>query len=353
MKKLSIIFFATLAIGLSLTSCNSNDIVSKAGDSAVAAEQNTTESDKISSETLEQGVLIDGAAKQTGNPPPPNSNLNFQIAPKQIGIQQAGVKISFASTSADIAGAYIRFKDVDGNGATSYFDIPAAVFGNKAAKKTLFEKKSRVLESKKVDGTSINVKFTSVIPAGEFCYDICIYDSANNISAIQTVCVTVEAWGGNSDVVGDWILVSDSGIYQEEINCNNGNVITIDSELYKEREIIVSFAQDGNYNSENRTESAYYDYNETQNTCTPVYEDYMKDEISVYGNWAYNEENNELFIVALKFVDLNTQEVIEEVEFGKVVSDGLSIKEVTTDRLVIEQSDSFSNQVEVFTFKRK
>ncbi len=352
MKKLSVICLAILAIGLSLTSCSSDEVINKTGDPAIAAQQNATESNKISVESLEQGVVIDGAIKQTGNPPAPNSNLDFEIGNKQIGIQQAGVNISFSSTSNDIAGAYIRFKDVDGNGAISYFDVPAAAFGSRAAKEKSYIEKLNTFKSKKVNDTSINVNFTDVIPAGEFCYDICIYDNANNISAIQTVCVTVEAWGGNSDVVGDWVLESDSGVYQEEVNCNNGNVIKIDSELYKERNLIVSFAQDGGLKIETREESAYYDYFETLNTCTPVYEDYIKYESEVHGNWAYNEENNELFLVALKFINLITQEV-EEVEFGEVTSDGLRVKEVTAEKLIIEQFDSYSNQIQVFVFKRK
>ena len=33
----------------------------------------------------------------------------------------------------------------------------------------------------------INVKFSNTIPVGTFCYEICIYDSDNNISQPSTV----------------------------------------------------------------------------------------------------------------------------------------------------------------------
>ncbi|MGB1042467.1 MAG: hypothetical protein ACPGU6_03665 [Tenacibaculum sp.] len=356
MKKLSIAFFA-LVVGINLMSCNGDDIVNETGDPQVALEQNEAESNKIAAAILEEGVLINGATKKSGNPPSPNSNLNFQLNKnKTTALQKNGINIKFSS-SADIAGAYIRFKDVDGNGASSYFNVPADVFESKNVKKSLLNERN-VSKSKRTNDTSINVDFTDVIPAGVFCYDICIYDSANNISAIQSVCVTVESWGGNSNLVGNWIFVSSSeDDYEENINCNNGNSITVLTNKIVKRNAEISFEENGSYNDHIEGEDKQLDWVETEDKCEPVYRDENdKYESKRSGNWAYDQRNNKLSIVMFKYQDILYPSESFEKEDGELITDALTIKKLTSDTLIIEETLDFNGgnlETLLYTFKRK
>lgn len=353
--------FVALVMILSLVSCSSDDLINQKGDPAIAAQQNATEANKISAATLEQGTLITGATKLTGNPPAPNGSVDFELNINETtGIQKNGVDIKFSSSS-DIAGAYIRFKDVDGNATASYFNVPATTFGNRVSGKKLLENNSRINNSFNANEKSINVDFTDVIPAGKFCYDICIYDNANNISAIQTVCVTVEAWGGNAGLVGDWIYMGSSEDSREEnLNCTNGGTINALSSKIINRDISLSFNQDGTYKDYAKQEYFELDGDQTMNLCTLIYNsEAYKGEFKRTGNWAYDQRNNQLSIVMFVYQDILKPADSYEKEHGELITDALTIKELTSDNLVIEENINISvgnvniSRSIVYNFKRK
>ena len=358
MKKFSI---ALSALFLCITiSCNDDNNISGSGNQEVADQQNALEDNKTDVTILESGIIINGATKNSGNPPSPNSNLDFNItSDSQKGFQSSGFDIKFSS-NADVAGAYIRFKDVDGNVTADYFDVPASSFGTSFSNKGSFANSSII--NKKIESTTlvnknsetvINVDLKTTVPAGEFCYDICLYDSQNNVSTIETVCVTIEAWGGNAQLVGKWKLEEITDIDDTfDIDCNNGGTINVLESNIISQDILVYFNEDGSYNDSQKGETVYLDYSASAETCTVVYStDSEKMDEERYGNWAFDEDDNRITIVLFSIKDLLDSNNSVDYEFGDKFFDGLFIKEITETKLVIEEVSPFGFEV-TYVFKR-
>lgn len=358
MKKFSI---ALSALFLCITiSCNDDNNISGSGNQEVADQQNALEDNKTDVTILESGIIINGATNNSGNPPSPNSNLDFNITSNsQKGFQSSGFDIKFSS-NADVAGAYIRFKDVDGNVTADYFDVPASSFGTSFSNKGSFANSSII--NKKIESTTlvnknsetvINVDLKTTVPAGEFCYDICLYDSQNNVSTIETVCVTIEAWGGNAQLVGKWKLEEITDIDDTfDIDCNNGGTINVLESNIISQDILVYFNEDGSYNDSQKGETVYLDYSASAETCTVVYStDSEKMDEERYGNWAFDEDDNRITIVLFSIKDLLDSNNSVDYEFGDKFFDGLFIKEITETKLVIEEVSPFGFEV-TYVFKR-
>ncbi|CAL2101797.1 conserved protein of unknown function [Tenacibaculum sp. 190130A14a] len=347
--RLIAMFFATTFI----VSCSSNSESGSIGDEKLAAEQNASEENIIPVASLENGLLINGATKKTGTPPAPNSNIDFTIGTDNgTGFQKSGIKIKFSATD-DVKGAYIRFKDVDGNATTSYFDVPATSFGYRGTTKIKKEVLFHATE-KSTENRAITVNFKDVIPPGKFCYDICIYDSANNVSQIETVCVTIESWGGNAAMVGNWSLDRIENTEDlEEIECTGGGKVSFyyENEIIS-RDVVLSFKDNGAYNDEVKTVSKHLNYSETVNTCSLVYEPEEREEFARTGNWAFNEEEKELTIVMFKYDDLIDAQNSEEYEFGDSVFSGITLKEITGSTMILEEEIGSGDKKITYYFKR-
>ena len=355
MKTIKLISLLCLLTFIVFTSCKKNDGSSIEGDEQIAAEQNATEKTKISTATLESSVEVAGASKNTGTPPAPNSNLNFQLnTAKTEAFQNAGLSIEFSSND-NIAGAYIQFKDVDGTPTNSYFNV--SQFSNKTQnkkgkKKQLFTTKSAESKVKLTENT-IDINFGDNIPAGQFCYDICLYDVNNNISQIQTVCVTVEAWGGNASLVGEWVLdrsEPDNSDYKETFNCNNGQSFDAQYSLEENQVISLNFEEDGSYTENYYAEERYINYSESTSSCSAVYNDTEIYSYKITGNWAYNVGENTLTVVQFKFEDLGdgTEEVYQD---GELYFEGFSVDFNGANQLILSYTDSGENFK--FYFNRK
>jgi hypothetical protein len=353
MKKknlLSLILISTMAFA-SIISCNKETT-----SSTLADEQNALEENKISTTVLVSGVDIEEATKSTGTPPAPNSNLNFDLNTNASeGFQNIGLNIEFSST-ATISGAYIVFKDIDGNPTGSFYDVSSSSFKAKPTKSKKRVLKNTFLSAKNTQDydNSIQVGFDSNVPAGQFCYDICLYDNQNNISQIQTVCVTVEAWGGNSDILGDWVLNKiepDDFDDETTINCDNGQTITVSyTEEEEERELIFNFNENGTFSAINDIKEKYLDYNASQNNCSGIYNDVERYYTKETGNWAYNEEEGTLTMISFKFEDLLDSSFNVDFENGEVFTDGFKV-DFTNGQLLL--SDDFDGDVFKAYFDRK
>lgn len=342
MKKInSLLVIAFIAI-LSLTSCKSDDDGSSISEGEVIANtQNETEDSSIAVTSLENGVSIENASKLSGTPPASNSELDFNLNSDAIeAFQETGLKIQFSSDES-IAGAYILFKDLEGNTIDNYFDVPATAFNsvyNKGAKSSKKGVLKNIKESEKMEdfNDEIQIDFSAVVPAGKFCYDICLYDTENNVSQIQTVCVTVEAWGGNASIVGEWLLDRIEGDDDlETFDCDNGDSITAVYSKEIKNDITLVLNQDGTYYLATDREEYDIDYEATTSTCTAVYEDEIDLDNDKYsGNWAFNEEIETLTTVDFKYEDFLFPEYNEEIEDGELGIEGAKT-EVISDQLVL------------------
>ncbi len=362
MKTLKSFAFALLVLSVMTYSCSS-DSNSEGGspNEELANQQNETEETPIASSALSSGMAVEGATKTDGAPPAPNSNLNLSLDSSTAEAQQkSGFNLKFSSTEADVAGAYLQFKDVDGNAASNYFDIPASNFTtfkkanikeNQSSKST-FSKGSSLEDGE----FEIDVDFGDDIPAGKFCADLCIYDSQNNISQIVTICVEVEAWGGNASLVGEWEIIentSDDEMFP--VNCSNGQ----STQAYWEQEISevtsLVISADGNFSY--TEESDYYalDFFATSETCTATYEtEASKDHYRETGKWSFNEDNSTLTLVMFTYEDFVIPAESYTEPNGELLLEAATIAFVNGD-LVVTQIFSEGGQTfsEVITLRRK
>ncbi|AUP81021.1 hypothetical protein [Flavivirga eckloniae] len=341
-------------------SCSSDDD-NNGGSEQLANEQNQLEEIPVPLDNLNSDISIEGAAKKSGTPGQPNSTMNLEIdSNKAEAFQSTGFNLKFSSTETNIAGAYLVFKDTDNNNASGYFDIPVSSFNTgksddtkteKSLKKNLFSKNSTAL----VDGEyEIDVDFGSAFPPGKFCADLCIYDAQENISQIVTVCIEVEAWGGNASIVGEWM--EEVIIEKRTISCDNNESIQVnyDKQIIDEETIIV-FESNGDFYATYKDEYQSLDYLKSKESCAAVYEDEIeKADEKATGKWAYNETNKTLTIVQFKFEDFITPEESENFPNGDLAFDSDNVKvEITNGKLVLTETYDGGSEFDVVTYVRR
>lgn len=292
--------------------------------------------------TLDAGIQIEGASKITGTPPEPSGTLDFNIqSTDQAGYLDTGFTVNFTSTDA-VAGAYILFKDENGVKSDSYFNVPLVSGKSNTSKKTK-SRTSTTISSKKVGEQEIEVLFNSNVPTGTFCYEICLYDNANNISQIVSRCVTISSWGGNSSLVGDWKfdrsfengeLTADEDT--TEVTCNNGTVENFIDILYETNDWILSLEANGDYSEEYDERYQLLDLNPTLNACSPIYGEFEESNDRYLGKWSYNETSG-LSIVDFAYENILDPSENETYERGEIYFDGIAA-EIVNGELVLTET---------------
>lgn len=341
-------------------SCSKDDNNSSGSSEDIAKAQNETENRTIPTSEIESGVRIEGATSKPGLPPSPNGSLDFQISTdKQEAFQEAGFDIQFSTTS-NIEGAYILFQDSEGNKLNNYLDVPlSSLQGKKSAnKRTKVSKKHNKLSTSNKVSTEndyiLDVDFDNISP-GTFCYEICLYDDNGNISAIQNICIEVEAWGGNSSIVGKWIFDRTADETEENgstsIDCESGETITVNYRSNNDKETwILVLNADGTYYETYEGSEEYIDYDASRSSCSAVYETSIYED-KYSGNWAYNEDKETLTIIDFKYEDLLDASENETYPDGSVYFDGINTTaNVVAGELVIV--DYFDNDTETLIFKK-
>ncbi|MEW4922780.1 hypothetical protein [Algibacter sp. 2305UL17-15] len=343
-------FFYTLIVFTALTfSCSSDSDSGGGGDEDLANHQNKTEENAVETSALSSGIEIAGATKNDGTPPQPNSNIDLVVASnKAEAHQKSGFNLKFSTAESNIAGAYLLFKDVNGNGASNYFDVPVSSFttaskkanikNNKSSKNKLFSKGNGLTDNE----YEIDIDFGDAIPAGQFCSDLCLYDSENNVSQIVTVCIEVEAWGGNASIVGTWKVVETTGDDDNtQISCTNGQTVEVPYEEVIYEEYILNFENNGDFYYTDKSEYNYLDYQASAESCSGVYSDVESEENDekYTGKWAYNEDELLLTLITFKYEDFLNPQYNEDFTNGEILFDGSSGKvEVVGNKLIFTQT---------------
>lgn len=362
MKRTTNLMMACLCLGLLFSSCSKEEEVSPISKEAEeeAQLQNASEEQAIPIATLSQGIVITGAEKESGTPPTPTGKLDFTLSSdQQEAFQRTGFTIEF-STDMPVTGAYIRFLDTEDNAANHYFDASlSADQGSRFAPSRNSVKKSTLSHARTMqDNQEISVSFDESVPAGRFCYEICVYDDQGNISAPQKVCVEVEAWGGNASIVGEWIFdrsePADDNNEKDTLQCENGQEIITD--YYKEYENEWTFVLNGDgsyYEIYNETEESL-DYEASRSSCSAVYEESETDSDKYSGNWSYNEQAQTLTVVDFKYENLLDAADNEEYEEGDVYFEGVAAEVIAGELVLTETStEDGSTVVEKAIFRRK
>jgi len=306
MKTLKII--SLLFLALSLSYCSNEE-----EDDSEEQEQDVTEQENIihNPNTVIDALIINGANKIEGNAPLPTGNLSFSIENTSTALINEGFNISFNS-SDNLAGAYLIISDIDGNEASSYFDIPESAF-NGFTSPTISISTSLIKENNRGQSSSdIIINFLESLTAGKFCYTLCVYDNNGNISQPQTVCITIQALGGNNDLIDKWFLsrfqenydgmsidvgLNEEFCYSEMLYCYNGNTLNFE-ECETITEFYIDFSEDGIYRLFLKIIEDDYDWEASQNSCTIVGELQYNYEYLSEGFWAFNTDNNRLFMAS-------------------------------------------------------
>lgn len=323
--KMNHLFFFVCA-SLLLASCSSDDTQSEGNNAEII------EARAIESKTVFDNLVVEGATKETGAPQTPNEAISFTLNKENTSALIAdGFDIEFSSPNS-VSGIYLQIKDVEGNLADGYYDIPVSQNGLKNArihesKRRGFLKTRKNAIHKKAtnDDTSIDVDFTSIIEPGTFCYIVCVYDDEGNISAPQEVCVTVESWAGNDDLVGMWnytktevtydgitetINVGEEDCVEESLFCDNQEILeftncdTLDS--FK-----LTLNSNGTYSYEVLGSYKDIDYAASISSCQLV-SSVSEESYSASGNWAYDKDSGNLILVELEYTE--TEEGVTDAE---------------------------------------
>jgi len=306
---------------LLLLSCNSDD-------EPAINQADLSETTPIAKEKVFDNVIVEGATKEAGAPNTPNQAVSFTLNKKNTNaVLIDGFDIGISSND-NVTGAYFQIKDTDGNLADGYYDINLSLVGNKPSsdkkKKSiglsnqLFKTKTSVKEKSIAleDEFIVDVDFTPTIEPGTFCYVVCVYDAEGNISAPQEVCVTVQSWGGNDDLVGVWnytktdefydgvVESTNVGVadcYDNTISCSNGQSMDYTS-CYSTDSFKFTINSDGTYVYEIYSTDKEIDCNASVDACQVIEEDENEYYLSE-GNWAYDEQKNEFIIVELESIE--------------------------------------------------
>ncbi len=303
MKKVTLFLFISLILAL-LGSCSSDDTPvdpNLLDPPPNEISSNPDEEVALDSDVISKGIEIEGAIRNTGNPPTPNGGIAFTLSnTTQSAFLKSGFDIVF-DRPAGFAGVYIQTKSNSGDVAGDYLDVPDTA----------------LRAPKNEDEVEIDVNFANDIPPGKFCYLICVYDEAGNVSDPVEVCVEIEAWAGNPNLVATWnytkevragetILLGEVNFCEgpETISCSNGSTLTVTEEegwCYASTSIVLELKEDGSYIlTDIDVQTQEFLFNESIETCSIVNEQITNDkgdtEISK-GNWAYDEEEKTLTLI--------------------------------------------------------
>jgi len=286
----------------------------------------SSESDALDANVVANGLRVNGATLITDAPPQPNGGINFSFddsTPSALigqGFEQ------YLESDDTFNGVYLIVKDVNGNVADSYLDIPSDSFGRNAQisnnAQSIFKNERA---TRMVNQGLLNVGFDNSIPAGIFCYEVCVYDGNGNISQPQAVCITVESFGGNDALVGEWNMTNvtdtydgqstsvgldEEACYDETVNCNNGNSFTYEECTTYER-LRLTLNADGTYILDERLLEDTIDYDASSESCSEVSANGFYEYLSS-GNWAYNETSQRLITVETNYIENENGEIFTD-----------------------------------------
>lgn len=333
-----------LALLVIFAAC-SKDETSGNDDQAIEELENTS----LQANDVADNVVIQGGTKNEGTPPTPNESISLDVSSSSnVALLGEGFDVSISS-NASVTGAYLQFKSDDGSISDSYYDIDlnANSTTGKSARRLFGSKKNKTSFTSKEDETTLDVDFNANIEPGTFCYVICVYDDEGNISAPQEVCVTVEAWGGNSEVVGKWNFVKEEETFAGETStslvgeescsepfeffCDNENMIQLSYSCYTVGDAFIRFNEDGTFEFASNDSSKIVNQEASASECSAIYEEYEDNSVGS-GQWAYNSDSQKFILVIYQVeYTYNGQTETYTYEPGEaeafVETDGLSVED--------------------------
>jgi len=172
----------------------------------------------------------------------------------------------------------------------------------------------------------------------------------------QEVCVTVESWGGNADIVATWTLTKEVETWQGNTvsvipgekdcaedtvyECDQGGQFTASYICYITDFATLVINADGTYEFDSKDTEQYLKGDESKASCEAMYLN-EEDIYNSKGNWAYNQDKKQLVLVEYEYTEEYQGEVdsktLEPGE-GELLFEGEIILEGNT--LVIKLDDT-------------
>lgn len=187
----------------------------------------------------------------------------------------------------------------------------------------------------------LDIPLEKEIGPGIISYELLVELEENNqISQPVVGHVQIEAWGGNSDVEGVWLLdsiwFSSPLAGKEEILCEDSSFLMFHTKITQQNSSI-EFRNDGSnlYNSD--IEFQYSDHTTSRIDCKEVWKDVRSEESTSTGKWFYNNRLNNLSVVHFQ-IESNGSAI--EYETPKVWKRQPFIPELMDNQLILR----FDNQ---------
>ena len=319
-------------------------------------------------------VSINGATEKTAEIIPNGAIALTVPSTKSLAFSGEGFTVKFNS-DADFKGVYLQLQNTDGTKADSYFDKEMSSSSSsykkfkssKNIKATFLSKNAKMAKKNEDAPFEFDVDFGAAIQLGTFCYSICAYDAEGNVSEPQEVCVTVKAFGGNSNLVGTWSLSKsiegEKTVYPYEIY-DEGYVNARCKKYLEDLSIqsggTVIYNADGTYSYTYNvpayisTKEVIYDYE----TCTIVKEETQEKAHGWggKGKWSYDATSKRLITVEVSYLEYDAagnlvyEDINEEVNFRAWE---VSITIFESYFVELYEADEWDPQEAMFYFDKK
>lgn len=321
-------------------------------------------------ETVSDNVIIQGGTKIEGAPPTSNGAITLDLSDSgKTAFLDEGFDISLTSDS-EITGAYIRFKSTDGSISDSYYDVNLEMNNTNEGGKLLGRRryKKEVLNTSTLRNyeTVLDVDFNANIEPGEFCYEVCVYDTNGNISNPKEVCLTVQNWGGKSDLIALWNLTEEGETYEGNLStsmvgepdcsqeasfaCEQGGEYQAKYICYTIESVGLEIKEDGTYKLDSKESGRQINDANSSASCEAIYDDFRDDYIS-NGRWAFVSEGNRLVLIEYSYSELyrgESESGTFESGDAEILLDGTI--ELEGNRLKI--TEEYSEGLDIFFFEK-
>ncbi len=326
-----------MLFALIITSCSRDDVLLQFLEQGIT-QASTTEDAPLDEFLVSNHVIIPGSTRAEGVPPASTGGIDLDVSEStRTAFLGEGFDITFTSNGNPI-GAFVRFASPAGDFADEYFDVSLSY--GQAGVARLFGKNRNSATTARIGENKVNVDFGRQIPPGEFCYEIRVYDSQQNISEPEQVCVTVESWGGKQGMSGKWIMVKEEkiidgtthvfelgsrGCIPYGIVCADGLNTVVGEDCYERTRAEVTINGDGTYVARFVGTDSWTDSYQSSQSCEPIVQEEDFDDTS-QGNWAYVEGDERLTIVEYYYKKIVDGAILEEytatVGQARLVMDG-------------------------------
>ena len=257
-------------------------------------------SDVESGISVENGTLVNGTVSNA-------TGAAFSLQSNTVsGYQEYGFDLSL-QTSTEVSKIFLQLLNEDGSASENYFSIDLV-------SNTL----PRTVASRTSSGavfTDLHVSFDDSIGPGRFCSYIYVHYMNGTTSTYEEFCVEVEAWGGNPNLVGNWVFTKGetvivsgeeevsytifSGIpvpHNEVLECRDGSHLEYIRNSDTISDYFIKINEDGIGEWSASNLSPYYEVDPL--LCQlDIQEQFINYLIDV--KWSYDEENQRLILIEM------------------------------------------------------